>query len=463
MASDESRAVFQRLVDGMAASVRRQMSTERRGEKLRNSALVVLGFLAVWWAFRSVTGLNSAVRKAIDSSQPQATIAEPAGARALSPGIESPETFGQIPSATMLRTRASIDEGMAKAAKARQRQFLYTVEDVVQDLADTEAQRKSFEATVKGLMTDDGGKTIAATQRGVPRFIAIVELERASAARLAQLSELLATIADPVRRAHDDKANYAVPGEEQGRMLAEIKSEAQRAHSRYTNVVEDLASLLRAATTSGAASNGVNYPAPADKPLGRAVEDYRTGLRTVALDDQERRLAEQRRTNHERLMQELLKLEQAKSKAEEDRAQQAALGIAERQREAARIKEAEAARRLLVAKAREPGVRQTLAPFLARSFMQPKEWQGTFLAFERKPEKQPMSLTALRAVGALEPTTNGLGSLACVVADAKDSRPRWAFGHTNTWSDETQQYVASVQALLRELGDVLVEEGMLSK
>ena len=104
MASDESRALFQRLVDGMAASVRRQMTTERRGEKLRNSALVVMGFLALWWAIRYVAGPNSAVRRAMDAPRNQATASEPAGSRALSPGIESPETFGQIPSATMLRT-----------------------------------------------------------------------------------------------------------------------------------------------------------------------------------------------------------------------------------------------------------------------------------------------------------------------------------------------------------------------
>ena len=50
-----------------------------------------------------------------------------------------------------------------------------------------------------------------------------------------------------------------------------------------------------------------------------------------------------------------------------------------------------------------------------------------------------------------------------MAADVKDDRPRWSFGHINTWTKATQRYVADVQELLRELGEVLVEEGMLSR
>jgi hypothetical protein len=56
-----------------------------------------------------------------------------------------------------------------KAAKARQQQFLYSVEDVVQVITDADAKRKAFEATVQALLTNDTGKRIAATQRGTPR------------------------------------------------------------------------------------------------------------------------------------------------------------------------------------------------------------------------------------------------------------------------------------------------------
>ena len=383
MASEESRALFQRLVDGIAASARRQLTTERRGEKLRGLAMVALGFLALWWAIRYVAGPNSTVRKAMETPRTQAA----AGSGPLSPGVESPETFGQIPSATMLRTRASIDEGTAKAAKARQRQFLYTVEDVVQVIADAEATQKAFEATVQKLLTDEAGKKIAATQRGVPLFARIVETERVPAGRLAELSQLLETIAGPVRKAHGEDANWAVPGAEQERMLGEIHSEAKRAHAQYRDAAEDLAILIRQAHTRTPAS-GVSYPAPIDKPLGKAVEDYRAGLRASALDEQERRLAEQRKSNDERLTQELVKLELAKGQAKEDGVRQEATALLKQQQEATKAREAEALRRRLVAKAREPRVLQMLDPFLTRGYMQPKEWQGTFLAFERTRERE---------------------------------------------------------------------------
>jgi hypothetical protein len=137
--------------------------------------------------------------------------------------------------------------------------------------------------------------------------------------------------------------------------------------------------------------------------------------------------------------------------------------VEERARAATAARKAEAERRRLVAEARELRVRQLLAPFLARGFKQPKEWQGTFLAFERTAEEKPISLMTLRSVGALEPTAEGLGSLAWVAGDVKNDRPHWNFGHFNSWSAETHRFVAGVQALLRELGEVLVEEGMLAK
>jgi hypothetical protein len=154
-----------------------------------------------------------------------------------------------------------------KAAKARQQQFLYSVEDVVQVITDADAKRKAFEATVQALLTNDAGKRIAATQRGTPRFLAIVEPERTPAARLSQLSQLVESIAEPMRKAHGQAENYAVPGEVQKRMLAQIKLEAGRAHSEYVEAVDDLAALTRAAVSPNPSASGVNPPAPAVKTL----------------------------------------------------------------------------------------------------------------------------------------------------------------------------------------------------
>ena len=246
-------------------------------------------------------------------------------------------------------------------------------------------------------------------------------------------------------------------------MLAELRSEAERARSQYGEALDDLASLARQAELPGAGANGIIYPASADKLLRDAVEEYRLGIRGAAIEERERRLEEERKEDERRLTQAAVELERAKGKAEEDRLKREARELEAKQREAGLAMRAEAERRRLLARAREPRMRQMLEPFLKPGLMQPKEVQGTFLVFERTKDEKPMSLTALRAVGALEPTPKGLGQLAWVAADAKDDRPRWAFGHSNTWSKETQRYVSSVQELLLELGDVLVEEGMLSR
>ena len=196
----------------------------------------------------------------------------------------------------------------------------------------------------------------------MPLFLAIVERERIPAARLGQLSQLLETIAEPVRKAHGQDQNFAVPGDEQERMLAEIKKEAGRAHSEYAEAVDELATLNIAAGTPNPTVNGINYPTPAVKTLREAVDDYRLGLRTSAIKERERRLDEQRKAN-ERASHP----GRGRARAGERQGGGGPLApgghgtLEERARAAARAKEAEAERRRLVAKAREPHVRQSLA------------------------------------------------------------------------------------------------------
>jgi hypothetical protein len=300
MALEESRALFQRLVEGMTTSVRRQVTTERCGEWLKNTALLDLGLLALWGALRLSHWLTVPVQKAMDAPRGATSAGDeprrsPAG---LSPGIESPESFGQLPSAVTLKTRASIDEG---TAKARQRQFLYSVEDVVPVIADAEAKWKTFESAVQEHSTNADGKEIAATDRGEPQFLAIMEPKRTSAARLGQLFQLLESIASPVRKAHDDVENFAVPADDQGRLLAEIKAEAERALVEYSVAIENLASLARAAGKRYRASPGPSPSAPATKMLREAVDDHRQGLQESELEDRKRRLAEQREANAEHI------------------------------------------------------------------------------------------------------------------------------------------------------------------
>lgn len=110
----------------------------------------------------------------------------------------------------------------------------------------------------------------------------------------------------------------------------------------------------------------------------------------------------------------------------------------------------------LLVKAAEPAIKSKLAPFIALGY-----WQGTKIDTDRK----PVSYSALQEMGALNPTDVGKNLLVRVGTTKSDKvRPRWAVEPNNTWKRRPAQIeeVNEVQALLIELGPVLVETGMLS-
>ena len=106
-------------------------------------------------------------------------------------------------------------------------------------------------------------------------------------------------------------------------------------------------------------------------------------------------------------------------------------------------------------KASDPEVQNKLAPFIT-----PGYWQTKAVGFST--EKKPLSLTQLQAKGALAPTTAGLHALVEVATSPNDRvRPRWKV--PAGWVKKPDQFemVKEAQALLIELGPVLVEMKML--
>ena len=74
-----------------------------------------------------------------------------------------------------------------------------------------------------------------------------------------------------------------------------------------------------------------------------------------------------------------------------------------------------------------------------------------------------MSLSALKGIGALEPTTEGLKWLARVGGSRKLPSPRWGVAsQPGNWSEDDKKLLKEAQALLRELGPVLVKDDKLS-
>lgn len=118
----------------------------------------------------------------------------------------------------------------------------------------------------------------------------------------------------------------------------------------------------------------------------------------------------------------------------------------------------EANRLVLKRKAEDSKVKAILAPFIEPGYMTARGGITT--------EKRPISFKELKSLGALEPGEPGLKKLITVAYTQRDKvRPRWKFRQNNRDSflryPEDMERVTEAQALLIELGDVMVELGML--
>jgi hypothetical protein len=118
--------------------------------------------------------------------------------------------------------------------------------------------------------------------------------------------------------------------------------------------------------------------------------------------------------------------------------------------------EDEAQRILLRERASDPKVQAMLAPFTTHGYWMPR---GSVSL-----ERQPHSFTSLKSYGALEPTEDGLRKLAEVARAKRDTlRPRVPFSPGFLKIPDQLEKAKETQRLLRELGPVLVEMGMLAE
>lgn len=107
-------------------------------------------------------------------------------------------------------------------------------------------------------------------------------------------------------------------------------------------------------------------------------------------------------------------------------------------------------------------VQSTLSPFVQLRDVQPRRSGGS-VKFAGTFEVGPMSYSALKRIGALEKTVEGLRWLAKVACDRKLSEPRWAMGtQPGSWTEDEKARLKEAQALLIELGPALVSEGVLA-
>jgi hypothetical protein len=122
----------------------------------------------------------------------------------------------------------------------------------------------------------------------------------------------------------------------------------------------------------------------------------------------------------------------------------------------------------LTQEAKDPALQKLLAPLLAKGFSQPGQK-------DRSLESTPVSLKALRAVGALDRSEDGLFQLAKVATpkiagkghtanNRNWDRPMWGYPNVwKDWSNDQRQELLKAQDALNRLGPTLVEMGLLAE
>lgn len=124
----------------------------------------------------------------------------------------------------------------------------------------------------------------------------------------------------------------------------------------------------------------------------------------------------------------------------------------------------EATRTRLKQRAADPAVQAALAPLLTPGLWTPAAGSGAF----KEIEKKPLSLSAIKAAGALNPNANGLKALVYIACNYYNDRPKWgdiAFKNQNLSAflkDPARVALAAErQKLLIEVAPVLVEMKLL--
>lgn len=125
---------------------------------------------------------------------------------------------------------------------------------------------------------------------------------------------------------------------------------------------------------------------------------------------------------------------------------------------------AEARKKELTQKAEDPQVLALLAPFTTKGYWQPGVARGQSV------DLAPVSFSKLRSIGALAPNADGLQKLlTCATNEYHKKghdqvRPRWSYPpRLRDLKPEQLEELKKAQGYLNELGDILVEQGQLSR
>lgn len=386
-----------------------------------------------------------------------------------------------------------------KAYRAQMEEFLPIVQATQRDLADLETANAALEATLGGLMTSDEGRRLANDESA--HLVILYYLEhplvdtKAVAAKKRDASDLSQIVVRDLSAQTDvsllppeiknrtlndgDWANKRLKAvaSRKGSIEAKFARASAELQSQNAPTIQERIDRERAdqeAVWTGAESRGAKSGRQeaagtieensriAESKLGqqRAEQNLQEALAKIKdmeskfeaqlkqrdIDNREA-LAEVQRQYDEKIRDIDRKNEEAKvARHEKDVAAEEQVGK--------RTDAAEYARKK--ATAQRTDVQELLKPFTTPGY---HRWRAGDTM-----DRQPVSLKALQALGALDPSTQGLNRLLEIGLDKGDKeRPRFGYpGGWNKLNPGQKEELKAIQNHLIDLGEVMVELKMLA-
>ena len=360
----------------------------------------------------------------------------------------------------------SVEQATIEAIRQRQiasvrlqRSEIISLEEEVEKALDvTDSRVQTFKTLMASLLTGEPAKKVAANQALVKRYLAVSEQPLPPTESGAKAKQLLAEAVEPLKAAQTNSADAtAVPEDLRQRLEKQLKA-ARDSALAYEKLTEELQAII------------------ADAPGEAGKKTLEEAAHEVKLEEARQRAAlvaarreEVRKKGDEAIAEEQAKQEAVAKTAELKRLKE--LGEVKKktdeERRVTEKKEAELNQRVAFVRSAE-GRRQIdtyLQPFTAPGYTQAIAVLGG--RTDRSTKKGPMSFSRLQTAGLLNDDVKSLFFLACVANSGVNDRPHWQLDSPMvspaTLSPTTIEFLKNAQSLLRDYGDAMVEEGLLSK
>ena len=409
--------------------------------------IIVAGFGAVLWSW-----CVSPVLSRLDAINSDSQIPDEPQVEESAPQPEQPAVPSRAEQKPLVSPQEVERRGRRAAGRSRWIAIESDINRIAARLDEIEQLESKWKSDIVRLSSEMDGRRIAGSPAQLPRYAVLLKRKRPVEVGADSLRERLqaqqATLAgtsedtildrtpsavEPLDRLRSESVKFVEFLRERDRMLDAVVEDSQAIPPSGKSLSESLASFhaeresetdrLIEERISDAKQEATAEVAAADKSKKQAESDLR---------DARRRLAE------------------TESSASAD--------LTDTPSSTRQVTRAEFQEEL-------PAIRRLLSPFILPGYVQPV----TSFEFRQSKAKGPLSLSALKESGALDPDDEGLLALLRIGGSRQEGRandrPLGSFPQFHSKLDITKSRVrASVtraQTLLREFGEFMVEDGLL--